>query len=94
MPPTTDRLSDVLALLDPQDLEMLRHRSAHDLTGTILELNRTPRYHNSLDAIRLVHRLIAERSPVVPASSPVLPAPSGTKPEEGSSDTNFVPVKP
>lgn len=93
MSTTAQRKTDMLALLEPQDLELLRSLPREELAGTIIRLNRTPRYHNGLDAVRLVHRLIAERAPEASASSPLLPASSGSKLEEASSDTNFTPVQ-
>ncbi len=48
-----DRLLD----LDPADLELLLRTADGDLPGTIMRLNREPRYHNRLNAIELTDEL-------------------------------------
>lgn len=63
--------------LDPADRDLLLHTAAAQLVGRILALNRTGRYHNSLDAIALACQLLHEL-PADPASgsSADIPVPS------------------
>jgi hypothetical protein len=52
---------DPLALLRPLDRKrLLRTDDAH-LIGLVMELNRTPRYHNRLDALQLVALILRQR---------------------------------
>ena len=75
---------DLLRQLDPVDLEVLLSAAPGAIPGCLLRLNRSPRYHNSLDAIILAFRVLewrSERSRRSPAgaqsvSSPEHPASS------------------
>jgi len=56
---------DALTEIDPKDLVMLLKAEPSDLFARIVQLNRTPRYHNRLDAVQLpglIARLMANRS--------------------------------
>jgi hypothetical protein len=49
---------NALLVLDPCDLESLLATDPAELLGRIMRLNRTPRYHNTLNAVDVFQRLI------------------------------------
>lgn len=51
---------DQLLTLEPRDLELLKRTDARQLLGSIIRLNQD-RYHNSLNAIVLMGRLLELR---------------------------------
>jgi hypothetical protein len=70
---------DQLLLMDPRDREELLSLNTDRLLGHIIRLNRCARYHNTLDAVRLVSRLIELKGRTHPASSPQPTASSDQK---------------
>lgn len=60
-----------LVHIDPLDLHELLATRPERLLGRIIELNRGARYHNSLDAIGLMQRLLeAKAHPQPPRTKP------------------------
>ena len=55
-----------LVHIDPLDLHELLSTKPERLLGRIIELNRGTRYHNSLDAIGLMHRLLEVKERLQP----------------------------
>lgn len=49
---------DRLLTLEPRDLELLIGTDPAELLGRIMRLNRTPRYHNTLNAVEVLQRLL------------------------------------
>jgi hypothetical protein len=49
---------DPLRTIDPQDLLVLLNADRSEWMGRIMQLNRAPRYHNTLDAIVLTDLLM------------------------------------
>ena len=47
-----------LLVIEPRDLELLLATEPTELLGRVMRMNRSPRYHNSLNAIDVVQRLI------------------------------------
>jgi len=58
----TDRLSNMLAPLLPEDLDRLLSTEDQALLGCILRLNRDPRYQNKLNAVVLVTAIMELRA--------------------------------
>ncbi|MFZ1686824.1 MAG: hypothetical protein WAU70_05370 [Flavobacteriales bacterium] len=56
-----------LVHIDPMDLHELLSTRPERLLGRIIELNRGARYHNSLDAISLMQRLLEVKGRTTPA---------------------------
>jgi hypothetical protein len=48
----SERTLRLLQQIDPQDLDRLMRAGPRSVLGRITRLNRSPRYHNSLDALR------------------------------------------
>ncbi len=55
------RAINPLALLRSMDRERLLHTDDAHLLGQVMELNRSPRYHNQLDAVKLVCQIVQDR---------------------------------
>ncbi len=55
------RTCDLLALLRADDRERLLNTDDARLLGLVMELNRTPRYHNRLDALQLAALILRKR---------------------------------
>lgn len=55
-------LDDPFAILRSSDRRRLLNAATDRLIGLVLELNRTPRYHNRLDALRLVSSILDLRA--------------------------------
>lgn len=53
---------DTAVMLDPKDLALLLRLEPGALMGRIMLLNKEPRYHNRLDAIQLVARILELRT--------------------------------
>lgn len=58
----TDRLSNMLAPLLPEDLDRLLSMEDQALLGCILRLNQAPRYHNQLNAVVLATTVMELRA--------------------------------
>ncbi len=58
---------DSLQLLEKPDLELLLTTSSEELLGRILLMNKADKYHNRLNAIELVARLMEIRTKEVRA---------------------------
>lgn len=59
---TREPVPDPTLAIDPRDLALLLTTEPGALLGRIMALNREPRYHNTLDAIRLAMRLMELRA--------------------------------
>lgn len=59
---TREPVPDPVLAIDPRDLALLLTTEPGALLGRIMALNREPRYHNTLDAIRLAMRLMELRT--------------------------------
>ena len=46
-----------LLVIEPRDLELLLATDPAELLGRIMRMNRSPRYHNTLDAIDVMQRV-------------------------------------
>jgi hypothetical protein len=58
-----------LLVIEPRDLELLLATDPAELLGRIMRMNRSPRYHNSLDAIDVMQRLQELRQELQKGSS-------------------------
>lgn len=52
---------NALLVIEPRDLELLLNTDPGELLGRIMRLNRTPRYHNTLDAVRMMQQIMELR---------------------------------
>lgn len=55
------RVLNPMTLLRPADRSLLLRAADDHLIGLVLELNRTPRYQNRLDALQLVSFILRRR---------------------------------
>lgn len=67
--PPNERAMNGLLVIEPRDLELLLATEPTELLGRIMRMNRSPRYHNSLDAIEVMHRLQELRQELKKGSS-------------------------
>jgi hypothetical protein len=52
---------NALLVIEPRDLELLLATEPSELLGRIMRMNRTPRYHNSLNAVEVAQQVIELR---------------------------------
>jgi hypothetical protein len=58
MSETLPNAMNALLIIEPRDLELLLNTDPGELLGRIMRMNRTPRYHNSLNAVEVMQRLL------------------------------------
>jgi hypothetical protein len=59
---TMPRTSDPLSMLRSVDRKRLLLAEDNQLIGLVIELNRSPHYHNGLDALQLAFVILQQRS--------------------------------
>ncbi len=73
---------DQLLLMDPRDRDELFSLNTDRLLGRIIQLNRCARYHNTLDAVTLVSRVmeLRQQRSVLRSSAPSAETPASSVP--------------
>ena len=58
-----------LLMIEPRDLELLLSTDVDELLGRIMRMNRSSRYHNSLNAIEVMQRIVELKRTIAPSGA-------------------------